>query len=468
MINFRPITLADKATIESYTLRSTIRNCDLSFANFYAWQPTYRSAWAEVNGFLVIRFFIDGGEKIGYMQPIGTDGGLEFSSIIPLLAQDAHLHGDRLRIIGVTEEGRGSLNHIYEGRFAFYSSRDEEDYIYRRESLASLCGKRLQPKRNHVNQFVKRYGDVGYHYRELTAADFDACLDLDCKWRTSHGDYGCGDSDPERSAMERSFAHFEELELRGGALFVGEEMVAFTYGSAINGDTFCVHIEKGLTDVVGCYAVVNKLFAESLPERYIFVNREEDMGLEGLRRAKLSYYPDHLQVKYSAIYLHHDEAECRRLWIDVFGDEELFVDEFLTNHYRSSRMLRVATEGDNRYVSMLHIVEFASEYGRVAYIYGVATDRDYRGLGYARLLLLEALRIIESEGFALALLIPGEEWLRGYYSKFGFVESTKVEFRNCGSFDFGSGDPNTDISMALWFDNTDNPTSSEPLLLTLL
>ncbi|MFI3305895.1 MAG: GNAT family N-acetyltransferase [Rikenellaceae bacterium] len=465
MINFRPITLADKATIESYTLRSSIRNCDLSFANFYAWQPTYRSAWAEVNGFLVIRFFIEGGEKIGYMQPIGTDGGLEFSSIIPLLAQDAHLHGDRLRIIGVTEEGRASLTQIYEGRFAFYSNRDEEDYIYRRESLASLSGKRLQPKRNHVNQFAKRYSDIGYHYRELTAADFEACLELDCKWRASRGDCGFGGSDPERSAMERSFAHFEELELRGGALFVGEEMVAFTYGSAINGDTFCVHIEKGLTDAVGCYTVVNKLFAESLPEQYIYVNREEDMGIEGLRRAKLSYYPDHLQVKYNAIYLHHDESECRRLWIDVFADEELFVDEFLTNHYRSSRMLRVATEGDNRYVSMLHIIEFESEIGRIAYIYGVATDRDYRGLGYARLLLQEALHIIEEEGFAAAMLIPGEEWLQGYYAKFGFANSSKVLFNS--NFDFGSGDPNADISMALWFNNA-NSITTEPLILTLV
>lgn len=447
MITFRDIALADKAKIERYTRASTIRNCDLSFANMYSWQPTYKSAWAEVNGFLVIRFYIDGGEKIGYMQPIGEDGGLNFSNIIPLLAQDAHLHGDRLRFIGLTDEGRDSLNNLYQGHFAFHSDPNFEDYIYLHESLATLSGKRLQPKRNHINQFLKRYDN--YQYRALTSSDFQTCLALDCRWRADHGDCGCDAENPERAAMIRSFESFEELELRGGALFVDEEMVAFTYGSAINSDTFCIHIEKGLSEYPGCYTIINKLFAESLPDEFKFINREEDLGIEGLRRAKLSYYPNHRQVKYSAIYLHHDETECRRLWQDVFGDEELFIDDFLTNHYSQSKMLRV-TDRDNQYLSMLHIVPFESEVGKIAYIYSVATHVDFRGLGYASQLLCSAMEIIQKEGYVAAMLIPGEEWLRGYYSRFGFTEGANLEFEAYNNFDFGHGDPTLDKSMVWW------------------
>ena len=103
MIEFKPVRLEDKQTIERYTMPSGIYNCDLAFANMYCWQAMYRSAWAEIDGFLVIRFQIGGGEKIGYMQPVGEG---DFARIIPALREDAHAHGQRLRIIGLTDEGR--------------------------------------------------------------------------------------------------------------------------------------------------------------------------------------------------------------------------------------------------------------------------------------------------------------------------------------------------------------------------
>ena len=90
MIRFNPVRLADKQTIESYTLPSGIDNCDLAFANMFCWEFKYRSAWAEQEGFLLIRFQIDGGERIGYMQPVGRG---DFSHLIPLLHEDAHAHG---------------------------------------------------------------------------------------------------------------------------------------------------------------------------------------------------------------------------------------------------------------------------------------------------------------------------------------------------------------------------------------
>lgn len=440
MIDFKPITIADKPLIESYTLHSSIRNCDLSFANMYCWQPTFQSSWAIIDGYLVIRFLIDGGEKLGYMQPIGRDGNPPLSKIIPELAKDAHAHGNRLRIIGLATE---SLDEFNRDDFALYNDPNFEDYIYHRESLASLSGKRLQPKRNHVNQFLKRYHN--YQYCELTPSIFEECRTLDCKWRAAHGDI-CDDLNPEREAMLRAFDNFEELGFRGGALYVDDKLVAFTYGSPINSDTFCTHIEKGDTEVVGCYAMINKLFTESLPQHFKYVNREEDLGIEGLRRAKLSYYPAHKLEKYTAIYLHHDEKECKKLWREVFGDEEQFIDEFLVNHYSQHMMLRV-TDPDNRYLSMVHIVPFESTIGRIAYIYGVATHPECRGRGYATKLMNAAMELIKDRGFIGAALIPSEEWLLSYYQRFGFNGAIPTRFNSYNSFDFGSGRSEDDLAM---------------------
>ncbi len=443
MIEFKQIKIEDKELIESYTLKSTIQNCDLSFANMYCWQPTFKSSWAIVDGYLVIRFLIDGGEKLGYMQPIGHDGSLSFSHIIPEIAKDAHAHGNRLRLIGVTEEGYASLSELYGGDFALCTDPNFEDYIYSRESLSSLSGKKLQPKRNHINQFMKRYNN--YRFSKLTPDLFEECLALDCKWRRAHGNI-CDDMNPEREAMLRAFNHFEELGFMGGALFVDDQMVAFTYGSAINNDTFCTHIEKGDTDITGCYTVINKLFAESLPENFKYINREEDLGIEGLRRAKQSYYPEQKLKKYTGIFLHHDEKECKRLWREVFGDEDIFIDEFLINHYSQHTMLRV-TNPDNLYLSMVHIIPFECEIGRVAYIYGVATHPECRNQGYATKLMTAAMEHIRECGYIAAVLIPSEEWLRGYYTQFGFCGSIPTTFNAYNNFDFGSGDPSQDLAM---------------------
>ncbi len=391
------------------------------------------------------------------MQPIGRDGSLAFSHIIPQMAMDAHTNNNRLRIIGLTKESCENLSAMYGGDFAFYTDPNFEDYIYLRESLSSLVGKRLQPKRNHINQFLKRYNN--YQYRELTPNLFKECLALDCRWRAAHGDI-CDDLNPEREAMLRAFDHFEELGFRGGALYVDGQMVAFTYGSAINNDTFCTHIEKADADIVGCYTMINRLFAESLPPNIQYINREEDLGIEGLRRAKCSYYPEQKLEKYTGIYLHHDEKECKRLWREVFGDEESFIDEFLINHYSQHSMLRV-TNPDNQYLSMVHIIAFESEIGRVAYIYGVATHSSCRNMGYATKLMKSTMEIIRERGFDAAVLIPSEEWLRDYYSRFGFKGAIPTQFKAYNSFDFGSGELAGDLAMVCPISNitTDNITT---------
>ena len=441
MIEFKPVRLEDRAVIERYTMPSGICNCDLAFANMYCWQAVFHSAWAEIGGFLVIRFQIDGGERIGYMQPVGEG---DFGPILPLLREDAHAHGQRLRIIGLTDEGRDTIRRIVPCHFAFESDRALEDYVYNADDLRNLAGRRYQPKRNHINRFTAEYPD--YRYEELTPDRFGECMALEREWRKAHEGH-TSELCAEQRAMQRAFEHFEELGLIGGCIYVGDRLAAFTYGSAVNDHTFDTHVEKADTEFDGAFTIINKLFAQHLPERFTLINREEDLGLDGLRQAKLSYHPAFLQHKFAAICMHPDEVACKELWMKAFGDDEQFADSFIMRYYSRRRMLTAEAEG--RMAAMLHLLPFRTELGRTTYIYGVATDPAFRGRRLASQLMREAMRLIAERGDDAALLIPtpGKEWLREFYGRFGFAGDVPARFVSADRFDFGTGDAAADRAM---------------------
>lgn len=454
MIAFKPIRIEDRAAIERYTMRSGTTNCDLAFANMFCWLHVFHSAWAEIDGFLVIRFHIDGSERIGYMQPIGEG---DFSRLLPLLRADAEAHGQRLRILGLTQRGCEQLRTVPTARFAFETDPAWADYIYSADDLRNLTGRRYQPKRNHINRFTSEYPD--YRYEELTPDRFDECMRLEREWRQTHEGH-TSELCAEQQAMQRGFAHYAELGLYGGCIYVGEKLVAFTFGSAVNGHTFDTHFEKADMTYDGAFTVINKLFAQHLPPRFTRINREEDLGIEGLRQAKLSYHPVEIAHKYQAIHLHPDEIACKKLWMEAFGDEESFIDSFLIHYYKRTRML--AVECDGELAAMVHLLPFRSELGRTVYVYGVATASAYRHRGLAERLMREAMRRIDEQKTDAAFLIPSpesdKEWLRGFYEKHGFAGSVPVTFHSEDRFDFGTGDPMQNIAMIRLRD----PASSLP------
>lgn len=443
MIDFKPVRLEDRAAIERYTMPWGICNNDLSFANMYCWQEVYHTTWAEVGGFLVIRFHIEGGERIGYMQPIGPG---DFAHLVPQLEEDARQRNQRLRLVGLTDEARDQVRALHPGCFAFESNRALEDYVYRADDLRNLTGHRYQPKRNHINRFVNEYPD--YRYEELTPARFDECLALEREWRrTRLGQHTAPEQEAEQRAMVRAFEHFEALGLQGGCIYVGDRLVAFTYGSALNDHTFDTHVEKADTEYDGAFTIINKLFAQHLPARFTLINREEDMGLEGLRQSKLSYHPAFLQHKFTALRLHPDELACKRLWIEVFGDDEAFVDTFIIRYYSRRRVVTATVDG--QLAAMLHLVPFDTPLGRTTYIYGVATAPAFRRRGLAAGLMREAMRRIGERGDDAAFLIPtpGEAWLREFYGSFGFEGAVPTRFLSEDGFDFGTGHAEEDRAM---------------------
>lgn len=310
-IEFKPITLNDKEVITSFTLPGDYRNCDFSFANMCSWRFLYDSEYALVEGFLVIRFLIEDKTRHAYMMPVGQGGDLK--KVIGLLEKDALFYGHPLLLLGITPDASKELEAAMPGEFRYIPERNYFDYIYLREDLVNLIGKRYQPKRNHINKFKKLYP---YTYMPITPELVDECLELECKWyKANRTEEDREELSYERRSITYALQHFNELGLTGGAICQDHQIIAFSFGMPINHNTFGVHIEKADTRYEGIYALINQEFAAHLPEQYTYINREEDLGIAGLRKAKLSYYPYELLEKNAAVKkttVHHEPAGTQR------------------------------------------------------------------------------------------------------------------------------------------------------------
>ncbi|GAE16723.1 hypothetical protein IX307_002201 [Bacteroides pyogenes] len=304
MIPFKDITLADKDIITSFTLNSRRRNCDLSFSNLCSWRFLYNTQFAVVDDFLVFKFWAD--DQLAYMMPVGNG---DQKSILYKLIEDAGKEGQPFCMLGVCSDMRKELETVLPDRFTFTEDRDYADYIYLRSDLSTLKGKKFQPKRNHINRFRNTYSD--YEYIPITPDLIEECLKLEAEWCKANDCDQHEGTGNERRALVYALHNFEAIGLTGGILRVNGQIVAFTFGMPINHETFGVHVEKADTRIDGAYAMINYEFANHIPEQYVYINREEDLGIEGLRKAKLSYQPVTILEKHMACLKDHPINEIR-------------------------------------------------------------------------------------------------------------------------------------------------------------
>jgi predicted GNAT family acetyltransferase len=436
LIEFHPVTVADKPLFEYYLLPSDEQNCDLNFANIFCWSGTYHSEVAEADGFLIIRFDINGVKS--YMQPVGEGNKRQ---IVERLRLDAFEQRVPLRLYGLSREWCEFLQHEYPSEFAFNAPRALCDYIYRTEELARLQGRKYQPKRNHLNNFISRYD---WHVEPLSCENIKDCIALNNKWLQQRE---VGETElAEQRTLARAFENFELLNLRGLVLYANGSPAAFSYGTPITHKTFCTHIEKYDSEINGAAPMINRLMAQSLEEEFEFINREDDLGLEGLRFAKMSYHPTLLLEKISALHLTAEQREMRTIWHEIFGDEIHEIDSFLHSH---DDALPLIHKEEGHVASMLYIVPLQMWGKRVAYIYAVATKPEYRGRGIASKLLNEALQLIKRSGrFDLAALIPSSTESKRLYLRVGFVDTqTPMEFP--ASDYLGTGSVPHDLAMTM-------------------
>ena len=300
MDDFKVIGIEDKEIIEEYIIPSDERDCDLSFANLCSWQFITESSYAVMDGLLVIRFAHPkwGHEYFMPMNKRGEADRAQALQVLEQLAREADTKQEPLCLRGVSPPLEEELTGSRLGDFNFVKDRDYFDYVYQRQDLAELKGKHYQPKRNHVNKFKREYN---FTAEPLTQQAVAECLEFEASWCRVHGYEEDENILNERQAMVYAFEHWERLGLRGLVIRVEGKVAAFTFGAPINHDTFGVHFEKADIRIDGAYSAVNQFFAASLPEEYVYLNREEDLGIPGLRQAKLSYQPAFLLEKIRAV-----------------------------------------------------------------------------------------------------------------------------------------------------------------------
>ena len=293
-IDFQPLTPDFKETYDRYLAQSQAvceRGCEFSFANVYLWG---RQRAAVLHGHVVL--FSQFSRRTVYPFPLGEG---DKRAVIDAIIADAQARGIPCRITGLVGEERQMLEALYPGRFRFHCDRGSYDYVYDINDLAELKGKKYHGKRNHCHRFLDAYPD--YTAEPLGEANLPAARRMADAWYEERmaadpeGDYHM-----ERAALGKALRDHEALGMEGLVLRSGDEVLALTLGSRLSRDTFDVQFEKARADAEGAYPMVNREFARYLRAKYPelrYLDREEDMGLEGLRRAKESYKPHHMVEK---------------------------------------------------------------------------------------------------------------------------------------------------------------------------
>ena len=278
MIDFHPPRLEEKPWVDELLRRADYRGCDYNFTNLFVWSRAYHQEIARVDDFLVTH--VCGRMGCSFMFPAGG--------------------GDLASVIRKLEE-------FFPGQSTFTADRDGYDYLYEIDRLADLGGKRLHAKRNHINRFMEN--NPSWTYEEITPESLGECLAMDKEWyRRSlarEGEAEERDLGDEGVALRQAMEHYQALGLEGGLIRVYGEVVAFTMGDLLNSDTYDVHFEKAYGELQGAYAMINREFARWVRGRHPnvrYLNREDDMGVEGLRKAKESYYPDQMVEKHTAMW----------------------------------------------------------------------------------------------------------------------------------------------------------------------
>lgn len=291
MIDFQPFLLENRDAYNAILHNCGERGCEYSFANLYLWG---RQKAALVHGNLA--FFSQYNRRTIYPFPVGNG---DLKATIEAIIHDAQARGIPCRLTGLTQDDCAALERLFPGKFRYHFDRDFFDYVYDIDALADLKGKKLQRKRNHINKFTQLHPD--FSVEPIT--DDNTCQVqqmVDNWYRRRLEEEPHGDFQMEQVALTKALRNREALGMEGLLLKDGNELMAMTMGSRLSANTFDIHFEKALDRNDGAYTVINREFARYLREKYPdvrYLNREDDMGLEGLRKAKLSYYPDHMVEK---------------------------------------------------------------------------------------------------------------------------------------------------------------------------
>jgi len=296
MLDFHTPTLEDKEWVDEVLAHSRHRGCVYTFAQLYLWSIHYGTKICRFGDCLL---GMNGRTCCCYIYP---GGRYDIADVVAALREDAARRGVGFGFCVVEDWQADELDSAFPGVFERHESRDDCDYIYNAQDLITLAGRKYHGKRNHISRFTREHPE--WSYEPITAENTAECIEACHIWHDAQHqeDESLETSQglaAERSIIEKALTERELLGLNGGLIRWDGKVIAFTLGERLNSDTYVIHFEKALPGFEGAYAVINNQFASNELTGYRYIDREEDLGLEGLRKAKLSYYPEILLQKYT-------------------------------------------------------------------------------------------------------------------------------------------------------------------------
>ena len=300
MIELHPVSLSDKSWIDPLVWAEGSSSADFNFGNIFLWDESFHQLVGRLADRVIVLPCYH--HTPFFAWPVGKGDLVPVMREMESYARD---NGFPFTLRGVTHDHLPLLDELFPGRYTVESERDLWDYIYSAEKLDTLSGKKLHAKRNYINRFEAEYD---WSFSPISAADREECIALLDKWvsdkPSDNADNAEADVSDEYRAIVRAFDNFDELGMSGGILRISGQGVAFTLGEPVCEHTFVVHFEKAYADIDGAYPMVNREFVRLIRKQYPsiqWINREDDMGHESLRKSKESYHPDHMVEKYRVV-----------------------------------------------------------------------------------------------------------------------------------------------------------------------
>ncbi len=300
MLELNDITLDKKELIDGFLKRRKSRNSEFSFSYLYMWRKSYDMKYAITDDMLCILPKHTGGPRsasfpIGFENPDGTSRSIK--KFVETLLEYFKESGEEPLIHLYDESTMELLVKEFPDKFIITEDRNNFDYVYRVDELTKLSGKKFHSKKNHINKFKKMYPD--WEYCRLSPENNGECMALFDEWQTDKG-WEAESIGEEREALCEFLNNRDTLGYIGGGIRIGGRLVAFSFGEALGADTAVIHFEHVDPNCEGAFAIINQQFLEHEWQNYTYVNREEDMGIPGMRKAKESYHPAFMIKKYVA------------------------------------------------------------------------------------------------------------------------------------------------------------------------
>jgi len=291
-LTFSPIKLENKVLFDRLLKSGHRGSLEYNFTSNFIWREIYKLKFSQFEDSLII---MSDEEEPSFIFPSGLD---DVAPAVRAIHEYVKVRGQKLVFNTLLEEDRLKLEAAFPGKFQIEPLRDYYDYVYEAERMITLSGKKLSAKRNHINRF--KVQNPNWTYEEITRDNIDEAHEMSIIWCKLAGCRDNEDLYDESCAVEQAFKHYFDLGLQGGLLRSEGKVIAFTMGQPLSDSTYLIHIEKAYHDIQGAYQLINQQFAEANCADFQYINREDDSGDEGLRRAKLSYYPAELVIKNKA------------------------------------------------------------------------------------------------------------------------------------------------------------------------